>query len=236
MWRAAITLLLALPACTHHTRMVPAGSMAPKLSKLTLNLVMDRSSSYADSDCAPIASAHALRVVQGLEKALAREGLRIVPGAAALTGRVHSLFETCGESDDEFMSQVEVKIEGPKGAVIVVQGGISAGDLDDGIARMIGQMIDSGELTAYASGTLKIAEKKPDEKPQAGYVAVFDISDGAKGFPPGVMQQVTDYLIRVVQPRLSAIAETAWSTNRDFARFTALVGTMPNMYGNYEDA
>ena len=41
---------------------------------------------------------------------------------------------------------------------------------------------------------------------------------------------------RLVFPRLSAIAETAWSTNRDFARFTALVGTMPNMYGNYEDA
>jgi hexosaminidase len=41
---------------------------------------------------------------------------------------------------------------------------------------------------------------------------------------------------RLVFPRLSAIAETAWSTNRDFARFTALVGTMPNMYGNYEEA
>lgn len=41
---------------------------------------------------------------------------------------------------------------------------------------------------------------------------------------------------RLVFPRLSAIAETAWSTNRDFGRFTALVGTMPNMYGNYEDA
>lgn len=41
---------------------------------------------------------------------------------------------------------------------------------------------------------------------------------------------------RLVFPRLSAIAETGWSTNRDFARFTALVGLMPNMYGNYEDA
>jgi len=41
---------------------------------------------------------------------------------------------------------------------------------------------------------------------------------------------------RLVFPRLSAIAETAWSTNRDFARFTALVGLMPNMYGNYEEA
>ena len=40
---------------------------------------------------------------------------------------------------------------------------------------------------------------------------------------------------RLVFPRLSAIAETGWSTNRDFARFTALVGLMPNMYGNYED-
>jgi len=41
---------------------------------------------------------------------------------------------------------------------------------------------------------------------------------------------------RLVFPRLSAIAETAWSTDRDFARFTALVGLIPNMYGNYEDA
>jgi hexosaminidase len=41
---------------------------------------------------------------------------------------------------------------------------------------------------------------------------------------------------RLVFPRLSAIAETGWSTSRDFARFTALVGLMPNMYGNYEDA
>jgi len=41
---------------------------------------------------------------------------------------------------------------------------------------------------------------------------------------------------RLVFPRLSAIAETGWSTNRDFARFTALVGLMPNMYGNYEEA
>ncbi len=40
---------------------------------------------------------------------------------------------------------------------------------------------------------------------------------------------------RLVFPRLSAIAETGWSTDRDFARFTALVGLMPNMYGNYED-
>ena len=40
---------------------------------------------------------------------------------------------------------------------------------------------------------------------------------------------------RLVFPRLSAIAETAWSSNRDFDRFSALVGLMPNMYGNYED-
>ncbi len=40
---------------------------------------------------------------------------------------------------------------------------------------------------------------------------------------------------RLVFPRLSAMAETGWSTNRDFARFTALVGLMPNMYGNYEN-
>ncbi|MGN6490040.1 MAG: beta-N-acetylhexosaminidase [Devosia sp.] len=41
---------------------------------------------------------------------------------------------------------------------------------------------------------------------------------------------------RLVFPRLSAIAETGWSTDRDFARFTALVGLMPNLYGNYEDS
>jgi len=41
---------------------------------------------------------------------------------------------------------------------------------------------------------------------------------------------------RLVFPRLSAIAETGWSSDRDFARFTALVGLMPNMYGNYEEA
>lgn len=40
---------------------------------------------------------------------------------------------------------------------------------------------------------------------------------------------------RLVFPRLSAIAETGWSTDRDFARFAALVGLMPNMYGNDED-
>jgi hexosaminidase len=40
---------------------------------------------------------------------------------------------------------------------------------------------------------------------------------------------------RLVFPRLSALAETGWSKDRDFARFTALVGLMPNMYGNYEN-
>lgn len=39
---------------------------------------------------------------------------------------------------------------------------------------------------------------------------------------------------RLVFPRLSAIAETGWSRNRDFARFKALVGLMPNLYGRYE--
>lgn len=39
---------------------------------------------------------------------------------------------------------------------------------------------------------------------------------------------------RLVFPRLSAIAETGWSRNRDFARFCALVGLMPNLYGQYE--
>lgn len=39
---------------------------------------------------------------------------------------------------------------------------------------------------------------------------------------------------RLVFPRLSAIAETGWSRNRDFSRFKALVGLMPNLYGRYE--
>ncbi len=40
---------------------------------------------------------------------------------------------------------------------------------------------------------------------------------------------------RLVFPRLSAIAETGWSTDRDFTRFAALVGLMPNLYGQYSD-
>ena len=40
---------------------------------------------------------------------------------------------------------------------------------------------------------------------------------------------------RLVFPRLSAIAETGWSKARDFERFTALVGLMPNLYGQHED-
>ncbi len=39
---------------------------------------------------------------------------------------------------------------------------------------------------------------------------------------------------RLVFPRLSAIAETGWSSNRDFNRFKALVGLMPNLSGRYE--
>lgn len=39
---------------------------------------------------------------------------------------------------------------------------------------------------------------------------------------------------RLVFPRLSAIAETGWSRQRDFTRFIALVGLMPNLYGCYE--
>ena len=41
---------------------------------------------------------------------------------------------------------------------------------------------------------------------------------------------------RLVFPRLSAIAETGWTTpeRRDFARFSALAGLMPNLYGQYE--
>ncbi|HEV7277637.1 MAG TPA: beta-N-acetylhexosaminidase [Devosiaceae bacterium] len=42
---------------------------------------------------------------------------------------------------------------------------------------------------------------------------------------------------RLVFPRLSAIAETAWSTpeNRDYRRFAGLAGLMPNLYGQYEE-
>ncbi|MBN9308532.1 beta-N-acetylhexosaminidase [Devosia sp.] len=39
---------------------------------------------------------------------------------------------------------------------------------------------------------------------------------------------------RLVFPRLSAIAETGWSHHRDFGRFSALAGLMPNLYGRYE--
>ena len=43
---------------------------------------------------------------------------------------------------------------------------------------------------------------------------------------------------RLVFPRLSAIAETGWTppAARDYARFSALVGLMPNLYGRYEEA
>ena len=68
-------------------------------------------------------------------------------------------------------------------------------------------------------------------------------SDAEKAHLLGVQgciwsEPMTDRAVfdRLVFPRLSAIAETAWSSDRDFARFTALVGLMPNLYGNYEDA
>jgi hexosaminidase len=43
---------------------------------------------------------------------------------------------------------------------------------------------------------------------------------------------------RLVFPRLSAIAETGWTgaENKDFARFSAAVNLMPNLYGRYEGA
>lgn len=43
---------------------------------------------------------------------------------------------------------------------------------------------------------------------------------------------------RLVFPRLSAIAETGWTApeGRDFRRFSALAGLMPNLYGQYEQA
>ena len=41
---------------------------------------------------------------------------------------------------------------------------------------------------------------------------------------------------RLVFPRLSAIAETAWTApeRKDFSRFSALAGLMPNLYGQHE--
>jgi len=48
---------------------------------------------------------------------------------------------------------------------------------------------------------------------------------------PGSEDAVFD---RLVFPRLSAIAETGWSHHRDWRRFKALVGLMPNLYGQYE--
>jgi hexosaminidase len=43
---------------------------------------------------------------------------------------------------------------------------------------------------------------------------------------------------RLVYPRLSAIAETGWSSprSRDYGRFAALAGLMPNLYGRNEEA
>jgi len=74
-------------------------------------------------------------------------------------------------------------------------------------------------------------------EPSAGW------SEAERGHLLGIQaciwsEPMTDRAVfdRLVFPRLSAIAETAWSTNRDFARFTALVGTMPNMYGIHEEA
>jgi hexosaminidase len=40
---------------------------------------------------------------------------------------------------------------------------------------------------------------------------------------------------RLVFPRLSAIAETGWSHERNYDRFAGLVGLMPNLYGRYEN-
>ena len=42
---------------------------------------------------------------------------------------------------------------------------------------------------------------------------------------------------RLVFPRLSAIAETGWTAGdrRDYKRFSALVGLMPNLYGVHEE-
>jgi len=43
---------------------------------------------------------------------------------------------------------------------------------------------------------------------------------------------------RLVFPRLSAIAETGWTAPeaRDYRRFAALAGLMPNLYGRYEES
>jgi hexosaminidase len=41
---------------------------------------------------------------------------------------------------------------------------------------------------------------------------------------------------RLVFPRLSAIAETGWTAvgRKDFLRFSAAAGLMPNLYGHWE--
>jgi len=72
-------------------------------------------------------------------------------------------------------------------------------------------------------------------EPTAGW------SDGERKKLLGVQaciwsEPMTDRAVfdRLVFPRLSAIAETGWSSHRDFNRFKALVGLMPNLYGRYE--
>lgn len=78
-------------------------------------------------------------------------------------------------------------------------------------------------------------EKSYGFEPTAGW------SEAERGHLLGIQaciwsEPMTDRAVfdRLVFPRLSAIAETAWSTNRDFNRFKALVGLMPNLYGRYE--
>lgn len=68
-----------------------------------------------------------------------------------------------------------------------------------------------------------------------------DWSDGEKRHLMGVQaciwsEPMNDRAVfdRLVFPRLSAIAETGWSHDKDYARFAALAGLMPNLYGQHE--
>jgi hexosaminidase len=78
-----------------------------------------------------------------------------------------------------------------------------------------------------------------------GFDPVAGWSDSQKAKFRGVQaciwsEPMTDRAVfdRLVFPRLSAIAETAWTRadRKDYARFAGLAGLMPNLYGQHEGA
>ncbi|MBK8082539.1 MAG: beta-N-acetylhexosaminidase [Devosia sp.] len=74
-------------------------------------------------------------------------------------------------------------------------------------------------------------------EPTAGWSAVEE--QHLRGVQACIWSEpMTDRAVfdRLVFPRLSAIAETGWSRDRDYARFAALAGLMPNLYGQREPA